>query len=194
MLPMGKTEKDWNGFKLGFLKTVQPDSFSKLIRAACNFRNNSQETFVRLGPLILSFTCNFFAYFKFHSDWGRVTSKIKQNELDCRDTAPLSGVKWIQISVGTFGHLNPQVNPGVCVALLTLLTYPVSTSPALAKFKFSIMKRLKTALPCNSELQKHKDVNWHRWRYHSVSPLWRVHVSPFACKLLDCITVLPFFR
>ena len=45
-----------------------------------------------------------------------------------------------------FGHLNPQFNPGVCVALLTLLTYPVSTSPA--KFNFSIMKRLKTALWC----------------------------------------------
>ena len=35
------------------------------------------------------FTCNLFAYFKFHSDWGRVIGKIKQNELDCRDTAPL---------------------------------------------------------------------------------------------------------
>ena len=40
--------------------------------------------------LILSFTCNFFAYFKFHSDWGRVIGKIKRNELDCRDTAPLN--------------------------------------------------------------------------------------------------------
>ena len=39
--------------------------------------------------LILSFTCNFFAYFKFHSDLGRVIGKIKQNELDCGDTAPL---------------------------------------------------------------------------------------------------------
>ena len=28
--------------------------------------------------------------FKFHSDWGRVIGKIKQNELDFRDTAPLS--------------------------------------------------------------------------------------------------------
>ena len=43
-----------------------------------------------LGSLILSFTCNLFAYFKFHSDWGRVIGKIKQNELDCHDTAPLS--------------------------------------------------------------------------------------------------------
>ena len=46
--------------------------------------------FVCLGSLILSFTCNFFAYSKFHSDWGREIGKIKQNELDCRDTAPLS--------------------------------------------------------------------------------------------------------
>ena len=60
---MGKTEEDSNGFKLGFLKTVQPNSFSKLIPSACNFKHNAQETH-------LSFTCNFFAYFKFHSDWG----------------------------------------------------------------------------------------------------------------------------
>ena len=88
---MGKTAEDWNGLKLGFLKTVQPNSFSKLIPATCNFKNNAQETFifVCLGSLILSFTCNFFAYFKFHSDLGRVIGKIKQNELDCRDTAPL---------------------------------------------------------------------------------------------------------
>ena len=31
---------------------------------------------------------NFFAYCKFHSDWGRVIGKIKQNEPDCGDTAP----------------------------------------------------------------------------------------------------------
>ena len=56
MSRMGKTEEDWNGLKLGFLKTVQPNSFSKLIPAACNFKNNAQETFVCLGSLILSFT------------------------------------------------------------------------------------------------------------------------------------------
>ena len=83
---MGKTE-DWNGLKFGFLKTVQPNSFSKLIPGAYKFKNNAQETYVCLGSLILSF-CNFFAYFKFHSDWGRVIGKIKQNELDGRDTAP----------------------------------------------------------------------------------------------------------
>ena len=65
---MGKTEEDWKGLKLGFLKTVQPNSSSKLIPAACNFKNNAQEyIFVCLGSLILSFACNLFAYFKFRS-------------------------------------------------------------------------------------------------------------------------------
>ena len=41
---MGKTEEDWNEF--WFLKTVQPNSFSKLIPAACNFKNNAQETYL----------------------------------------------------------------------------------------------------------------------------------------------------
>ena len=91
MPQIGKTEEDWNGLKLGFLNTVQPNSFSKLVPAACSFKNNAQEDiFGCLGSLILSFTCNFFAYFKLHSDWGRVIGKIKQNEQDCRDTAPLS--------------------------------------------------------------------------------------------------------
>ena len=93
MSRMGKTEEDWNGLKLGFLKTVQPNSFSKLIPAACNFKNHAQETYLfvsgTFGSLILLFTCNFFAYFKFHSDRRRVIGKIKQNELDYRDTAPL---------------------------------------------------------------------------------------------------------
>ena len=97
---MGKTEEDWNGLKLGFLKTVQPNSFSKLIPAACNFKNNAQETFVCLGSLILSFTCNFFAYFKFRSDWGRVIGKIKQHELDCCDTAPLMELKPVAHMLG----------------------------------------------------------------------------------------------
>ena len=46
MSRLGKTEEDWNGLKLGFLKTVQPNSFSKLIPAACNFKNNAQETYL----------------------------------------------------------------------------------------------------------------------------------------------------
>ena len=44
MSRMGKTKEDWNGLKLGFLKTVQPNGFSKLIPAACNFKNIAQET------------------------------------------------------------------------------------------------------------------------------------------------------
>ena len=51
---MGKTEEDWNGLKLGFLKTVQPNSFSKLIPASCNLKNNAQET--NLFVLDLSFS------------------------------------------------------------------------------------------------------------------------------------------
>ena len=83
---MGKTEEDWNGLKLGFLKTVQPNSFSKLIPvAACNFKNDAQETYVFVSD----------PYFKFHSDWGRVIGKIKENELDCRDAAPLTYEKVI---------------------------------------------------------------------------------------------------
>ena len=48
---MGKTEEDGNGLKLGFLKTVQPNSFSKLIPAACNFKNNAQEAHLFVSDL-----------------------------------------------------------------------------------------------------------------------------------------------
>ena len=48
---MGKTEEDWNGLKLGFLKTVQPNSFSKLIPSACNFKNNVQEAYSFVSDL-----------------------------------------------------------------------------------------------------------------------------------------------
>ena len=79
-------------------KTVQPNSFSKLIPAACNFKNNAKETYLFVSDI--SFTCNCFAYFEFHSDRGRVIGKIKpQNEVDCRDTVcilPLWPTKTIQ--------------------------------------------------------------------------------------------------
>ena len=42
----GKTEEDWNGLKLGFLKTVKPNGFAKLIPAASNFKKNAQETYL----------------------------------------------------------------------------------------------------------------------------------------------------
>ena len=47
----GQTEEDWNELKLGFLKTVQPNSFSKLISAACNFKNSAQETYLFVSNL-----------------------------------------------------------------------------------------------------------------------------------------------
>ena len=50
---MDKTEEDWNGLKLEFLKTVQPNSFSKLIPAAGNFKNNAQETYLFVSDLWL---------------------------------------------------------------------------------------------------------------------------------------------
>ena len=51
MLWMGKTGEDWNGLKSGFLKTVQLNSFSKLIPAACNFKNNALERYLFVWDL-----------------------------------------------------------------------------------------------------------------------------------------------
>ena len=61
MSRMGKTEEDWNGLKLGFLKTVQPNSFSKCISAVCNPKKKCpRDIFVCLESPIFSFTRNFF--------------------------------------------------------------------------------------------------------------------------------------
>ena len=38
---------------MGFLKTVQANCFSKVIPAACNFKNNSQETYLLVLDLRL---------------------------------------------------------------------------------------------------------------------------------------------
>ena len=51
MSRMVKTEEKWNGLKLGFLKTVQPNSFSELIPASCNFKNNAQKTYLFVSDL-----------------------------------------------------------------------------------------------------------------------------------------------
>ena len=48
---MGKIEEDWNGLKLGFLKTVKPNSFSKLIPAVYNLKNNAQEIYLFVSDL-----------------------------------------------------------------------------------------------------------------------------------------------
>ena len=75
----------------GGLKTVQPNSFSKFISAVCNFKNNAQETCLFVSNLWLCYLQVIsFLSLNFHSDWGRGIGKIKQNELDCRDTLPLS--------------------------------------------------------------------------------------------------------
>ena len=50
---MGKTEEDSNGLKLGFLKSVQPNSFSKLIPAACNLKHNAQETYLLASEIVI---------------------------------------------------------------------------------------------------------------------------------------------
>ena len=51
---MGKTEEDRNGLKLGFWKTVQPNSFSKFISAVCNFKNNAQVTYLsRISDFVI---------------------------------------------------------------------------------------------------------------------------------------------
>ena len=46
---MSKTEED--RLELRVLKNVQPNSFSKLIPAACNFKNNAQETYLFVSNL-----------------------------------------------------------------------------------------------------------------------------------------------
>ena len=51
MPQMDKTEKDWNGLKFRVFETFQPNSFSKLIPAAFNFKNNTQETYLFVSDL-----------------------------------------------------------------------------------------------------------------------------------------------
>ena len=43
---MGKTEEDWNGLKLRFLKTVQRTVTVFQSWSLLNFKNNSQETYL----------------------------------------------------------------------------------------------------------------------------------------------------
>ena len=74
---MGKTEEDLNGLKLGFFKTVQPNSFSKLIPAACNFKNNAQETCLFVSDL---WFWHLHVLSLLDSDWGRVIDKINKTK------------------------------------------------------------------------------------------------------------------
>ena len=68
---MGKTEEDGNGLKLGFLETIQPNSFSKLIPAACNFKNNAQETYLFVSDL-----WSFFLAKLNKTNWTAVTQLL----------------------------------------------------------------------------------------------------------------------
>ena len=45
---MGQTE---DGLKLGFLKTVQPNRFSKFFSAVCSFKNNAYGTYFFVSNL-----------------------------------------------------------------------------------------------------------------------------------------------
>ena len=56
-----------------------------------------------------------------------------------------------QTLVETLEHANSQFYPGVYVALVTLLTYPVST--CTAERSFSSMKRLKSPVPMRSTMR-----------------------------------------
>ena len=103
----------------------------------------------------------------------------------------------IQTLVETFD----QANSNSILALITLLTYPVST--CTAERSFSDMKRLPTPLrrtmtderlSCLAILHIHKnkdviDVD------SIITEFARLKgtVSQFACNLLEGVTVLPFF-
>ena len=74
---MGKTEEDWKGLKLGFFKSVQPNSFLKLVPASCNLKNNAQETYVFVSDL---WFCHLPVISLLDSDWGRVIDKINKTK------------------------------------------------------------------------------------------------------------------
>ena len=73
--------------KLWFLKTVQRNSFAKLMPAACNFKNNAQETYLFVTDLCF---CHLYVISLLTLSSipieGEQFGKIKQNKLDCCDT------------------------------------------------------------------------------------------------------------
>ena len=93
---MGKTKEDWNGLKLGFLKTVQPNmySFSKLISAVCNFKNNTQETYLFVSNL---WSCHFYviSLFSLSSTATEGEQLAKLNKMNWTAvTQPLKRTSW----------------------------------------------------------------------------------------------------
>ena len=117
----------------------------------------------------------------------------------------LSGVKWV-IDLGRdFWPSQLQFYPGVYVmALITLLTYPVSI--CTAERSFSGMRRLQTPLRRTMteerltgslailHMSSSYGRNWYWWYYNRVClSVGYTCISPFACNLLGSVTVLPFF-
>ena len=98
-----------------------------------------------------------------------------------------------------------QFYPGVYVmALITLLTYPVSI--CTAERSFSGMRRLQTPLRRTMteerltgslailHMSSSYGRNWYWWYYNRVClSVGYTCISPFACNLLGSVTVLPFF-
>ena len=48
---MGQTEEDQHGLQLGFLKTVQPNSFLKFIPVVCKIKYNARDTYLFVTKL-----------------------------------------------------------------------------------------------------------------------------------------------
>ena len=102
---MGKSEEDWNGLKLGFLKAVQTNRQSlSLLFATSKIMPRRHICLSRISDFV-SLT-NFFAYFKFHCDWWRLIGKIKENDLDCRDKAPLTRLVNHKTCQSVYNHMH----------------------------------------------------------------------------------------
>ena len=182
---MGKTEEDWNGLKLGFLTTVQPNSFSKLIPTACNFKNNAQETYLFVSDL-------WFCHLRVislltlsgHSDWGRVIGKIKQNELDCCDTAPLKDSKADVLSVRLSSFILSDVG-------LALKTNP-NLIVQLSKYQcyLSVHKLQPDLIPFHdisamlNKTSQAGQVNWTKWIFDNETSWFLVEIPlvPLTAK------------
>ena len=107
-----------------------------------------------------------------------------------------------QTLVETFDQANYNYSiPEYNVALITLLTYPVST--CTAECSFSGMKRLQTPLRRTMTDERLSSLSiLHIHKYKDVIDIDGIitkfaclkgNILPFACNVLDGVTVLPFF-
>ena len=103
--------------------------------------------------------------------------------------------------VETFDQANYNSILEYIVALITLLTYPVST--CTAECCFSGMKRLQTPLRRTMTDERLSSLSiLHIHKYKDVTDIDGIitafaclkgNILPFACNVLDGVTVLPFF-